>query len=183
MRGLAGHDEQVLESMYRMYFPMVARLICQNHGDEDEAKDVFQEAMMVLYGKARDKGFVLDCQLKTYLYAVCRRLWLKQLEQRQRKPLMLIGDDSRLPDLAVDGDLQRHEEEDRQYRLMGAALQQLGEPCRSLLEDFYLRHRSMQELVEKFGYTNTDNAKTQKYKCLNRLKKIFFTQYKMTEEE
>ena len=29
-----------------------------------------------------------------------------------------------------------------------------------------------------FGYTNADNAKTQKYKCLMRLKKLFFAQYK-----
>jgi len=36
----------------------------------------------------------------------------------------------------------------------------------------------MQEIALSFGYTNADNAKNQKYKCLMRLKKIFFAQYK-----
>jgi hypothetical protein len=54
----------------------------------------------------------------------------------------------------------------------------LGEPCKSLLEAFYIQKRSMQEIATGFGYTNAENAKNQKYKCLMRLKKLFFSQYK-----
>jgi hypothetical protein len=39
----------------------------------------------------------------------------------------------------------------------------------------------MQQLAEMFGYTNADNAKNQKYKCLMRLKKLFFSQYNIGE--
>ncbi|MNR59372.1 hypothetical protein D3C85_1806190 [compost metagenome] len=59
---------------------------------------------------------------------------------------------------------------------MEHAMSLLGEPCKTILHDFYIQNRSMQDICEKFGYTNTDNAKTQKYKCLQRLKKLFFTQ-------
>jgi len=57
---------------------------------------------------------------------------------------------------------------------MGNAMQLLGEPCKTIIEDFYIHNRSMQQICENFGYTNSDNAKTQKYKCLQRLKKLFF---------
>jgi len=57
---------------------------------------------------------------------------------------------------------------------MEHALLQLGEPCKTIIEDYYLQSKSMQDICEKFGYTNSDNAKTQKYKCLKRLKKLFF---------
>jgi len=57
---------------------------------------------------------------------------------------------------------------------MEKALESLGEPCQTILRDFYIHNRSMADICEKFGYTNTDNAKTQKYKCLQRLKKTFF---------
>jgi hypothetical protein len=40
-----------------------------------------------------------------------------------------------------------------------------------------LNKKGMQELASEFGYTNADNAKNQKYKCLMRLKKLFFSQY------
>ena len=39
----------------------------------------------------------------------------------------------------------------------------------------------MNVIAQEFGYTNADNAKTQKYKCLVRLKKLFFAQYKNTD--
>jgi hypothetical protein len=60
---------------------------------------------------------------------------------------------------------------------MHQALESLGEPCRSILKDFYLNSQSMENITEKFGYTNADNAKNQKYKCLKRLKKTFFDFY------
>jgi predicted DNA-binding protein YlxM (UPF0122 family) len=61
---------------------------------------------------------------------------------------------------------------------MGIALEGLGEPCKSIIEDFYIADLSMEEISVKFNYTNADNAKNQKYKCLQRLKKLFFENYK-----
>jgi hypothetical protein len=62
--------------------------------------------------------------------------------------------------------------------MMGKSILGLGEPCKSLLHAFYIEKKSMQEIAGSFGYTNAENAKTQKYKCLMRLKKIFFSHYK-----
>jgi DNA-directed RNA polymerase specialized sigma24 family protein len=75
--------------------------------------------------------------------------------------------------------LANHEEKDRQFLMMDKALLQLGEPCKTIIEDFYIYNKSMQDICEKFGYTNADNAKTQKYKCLQRLKKLFFSKEKI----
>ena len=58
---------------------------------------------------------------------------------------------------------------------MEVSMNGLGEPCRTILEDYYVNKLSMMEICEKFGYTNADNAKNQKYKCLMRLKKMFFS--------
>ena len=71
-----------------------------------------------------------------------------------------------------------HEKKDADLQLMDEALGKIGEPCKSLLEAFYIQKKSMPEIAESFGYTNADNAKTQKYKCLMRLKKLFFSRYK-----
>ena len=76
----------------------------------------------------------------------------------------------------VDDELEKQSDMDVQFSKMNTALQLLGEPCKTIMEDFYIHNRSMQEICERFGYTNADNAKTQKYKCLQRLKKLFFHQ-------
>jgi DNA-directed RNA polymerase specialized sigma subunit len=76
---------------------------------------------------------------------------------------------------AYDDDLKVHEEKEMQFDQLTKAMDQLGEPCSSLLKAFYQDKKNMQEIAELFRYTNAENAKTQKYKCLTRLRKIFFT--------
>lgn len=180
LRGLASGSDEALAQLYRRYFPMVLHFVSGNSGSEDEAKDIYQETLIVLYEKVRSGSFELHCLLKTYIYSVSRRLWLKQLAYKNR---FVVNDiENQVTDSAAIGqmsdDLTDHEERDRQFELMADSLDRLGEPCRTLLEDFYIRHLSMQDITEKFGYTNADNAKTQKYKCLMRLKRFFFAEYK-----
>jgi len=172
LEGVARGDAGSLERLYRDYFPMILNMIVQNNGTEEEAKDVFQEAVIVLYDKVKQHDFELTSRLKTYIYSVCRRLWLKQLGSKDRT----FRDVAAYEDIiVVEEDLAMHEEKDLQLTMMEQALDELGEPCRTIIRDFYIANLSMQEICDKFGYTNADNAKTQKYKCLQRLKKLFFT--------
>lgn len=175
LKGVARGDAGSLEGLYRDYFPMILNMVVQNNGTEEEAKDIFQEAVIVLYDNVKRSDFALTSQLKTYIYAVCRRLWLKQLGSKDRT----FRDVAAYEDvIAVEEDLALHEEKDLQLTMMEQALDELGEPCRAIIHDFYIANMSMQEICDKFGYTNSDNAKTQKYKCLQRLKKLFFTAIK-----
>lgn len=149
-------------------------MIISNNGSDEEAKDIFQEAVMVLYDKITQQKFELSSKLSTFLYAVSRRLWLKQLSRKGHSTNTLdISDFEDI--LHVEEDLQQHQEIENKFDQMNEAMIQLGEPCQTLLKDFYIKNLSMQDITNKFGYTNSDNAKTQKYKCLQRLKKIFFT--------
>lgn len=182
LEGLSNHEEKVLELLYKLFFPMVLHMVINNHGTEDDAKDLFQETMIVLYDKSKEPEFTLEAKLKTYLYAVAKRLWLKQLNRQNKVPSKSSDfNNEELEDSLPDDDIQDHNEKEERFKVLSEALLKLGEPCKSLLEDFYLRQMSMQEIADKFGYTNPDNAKTQKYKCLNRLKKLFFIEYKQPE--
>lgn len=173
IEGVSKGDSKAINRIYKSYFPSISRMIINNNGSEDEAKDIFQEAVMVLYDKITQQKFELSSKLGTFLYAVSRRLWLKQLTKTGNTAS--TTDISDFEDiLQVEQDIEKHEELERRFEQMNVALSQLGEPCQTLLKDFYIANMSMQEICNKFGYTNTDNAKTQKYKCLQRLKKIYF---------
>ncbi|MCJ8208885.1 sigma-70 family RNA polymerase sigma factor [Mucilaginibacter sp. RS28] len=169
--GILNNSETVLERLYVAYFPMVLQLIINNSGSEDDAKDIYQEAIIVLYNKVKSGDFELSSKLKTFIYSVCRRLWLKRLNQMSRYGGDIHDFQDHLP---VEDEVEKHHDRDLQLNQMESALKQLGEPCRTIIEDFYMHDRSMQEICARFGYTNADNAKTQKYKCLQRLKKLFF---------
>jgi RNA polymerase sigma factor (sigma-70 family) len=175
LQGLARNDKKAVETIYRDNYGMVQALIINNNGSIDDARDVFQEAMIVLYEKARSGTFELHCQIRTYMYSVSRRLWLKKLQQTKRFTSDFGDPDSVVP---VEDDLEDHLKRDLEFGMMERAILGLGEPCKSLLEAFYIEKKNMQEIALDFGYTNAENAKTQKYKCLMRLKKIFFSHYK-----
>jgi RNA polymerase sigma factor (sigma-70 family) len=169
--GILNNSEEALNKLYTGYFPMVLQFILNNSGDEADAKDVYQEAIIVLYDKIKSGNFELSSKLKTYLYSVSRRIWLKKLAQQSKKTNNIADFEDVL---AVDEDFEQHEQKDQQFEQMQKALDSLGEPCKTIIQDFYIHNLSMNDICEKFGYTNTDNAKTQKYKCLQRLKKLFF---------
>ena len=174
INGIALGDNRIINKIYKSFYPSIAHMIINNNGTDEEAKDVFQEAVMVLYDKITQQKFELNSKLSTFLYAVSRRLWLKQLSRKGHTSK--TSDISDFEDiLHVEEDIQQHQEIENKFDQMNEAMLQLGEPCQTLLKDFYIKNLSMQEITDKFGYTNSDNAKTQKYKCLQRLKKIFFT--------
>jgi RNA polymerase sigma factor (sigma-70 family) len=175
LEGLAKNDRLAIETLYRQHYKMVQSLIINNQGTIDDARDIFQEAMIVLYEKAKSGSFELHCQIKTYVYSVSRRLWLKRLQQMQKFVPDVNGLDEVVP---VEEEVEAAEKRSADFHLMEKAMMNLGEPCKSLLEAFYVQKKSMTEIAGNFGYTNADNAKNQKYKCLMRLKKIFFAQYK-----
>ena len=177
LEGLGNEDKAAIEQIYRDNFNMIQSMVIQNSGSYDDAADLFQEAMIVLFEKVRTGKFELNCQLKTFIYSVCRKLWLKRLQAAQRFKFQEQTDILEYT-VPVEDELEKHEQLQADFTLMDQALGKVGEPCKSLLEAYYVHKKPMQEIAESFGYTNADNAKTQKYKCLVRLKKLFFAQYK-----
>jgi RNA polymerase sigma factor (sigma-70 family) len=175
LTGLAGNKKEAVEQLYRDHYPVIQSFILNNAGSVDDARDVFQEALVVLFKKSKDPGFSLQCQIRTYLYSICRRLWLKRLQQMSK---LAYPADSLEDIVPVEEDLQDHEKKNTEFQIMEMAMSKIGEPCKSLLDAYYFQKKSMLDIATDFGYTNADNAKTQKYKCLMRLKKLFFAQYK-----
>ena len=178
LQGLAANDKKAVETIYRENYLTIQSFIVKNNGYPEDARDIFQEAMIVLYEKVSSGSFELTCQIKTYLYSVSKRLWLKKLVHQNK---FLVADEAAYEAVNVEEEVEEHEKQHTEFVMMEKAMGSLGEPCKSLLEAFYMQKRTMQEIASNFGYTNAENAKNQKYKCLMRLKKLFFSQYKSHE--
>ncbi len=174
IEGLRLSDNAVIRTIYKKFYPAIMRMVLNNNGTEQEAKDVFQESILVLYHHVQKQNFILSCALQTYLYSVAKRLWLKQLSKKsgtlKLDERFYEGDDF----ADSENEVSVYEEREQNLTRMQESIGQLGEPCKTLLTDFYMARLGMDEIANKFGYTNADNAKNQKYKCLQRLKKIFF---------
>lgn len=170
---------QTTTLVYRNNYKPVFAWVLAHGGTEMDAEDVFQEAMTVLFQKAQKEDFRLTCKIGTYLVAVSKFIWYKKLERQNKKADFIPfdeNDEERNERWVYEDDVKVQEERELHFEQLDTALAEIGEPCRGLLRAFYYQQKNMQEIAHEFGYTNPENAKTQKYKCLMRLKKIFYKQ-------
>ena len=170
--GLRTGNNEVLNALYKKYYNIVLKFIVNNSGTQEAAQDIYQETIIVLYENVQKPGFELNCQLQTYIFSIAKRLWLKQLKKSSKTFLFKEDGENELVD--VSEEITEHLNKEVELEKLTQSLTELGEPCATLIKDFYVQKLSMDEIAEKFGYTNADNAKNQKYKCLQRLKKCFF---------
>jgi RNA polymerase sigma factor (sigma-70 family) len=179
IEGLKHGDDSVLKALYKKYYNLVLKLVVSNNGSSEAAQDVYQETIIILFEKCKDPEFKLNCQLQTYVYSVARNIWLKQLKKHGNVSELKEYHQDVYEDANLDikGHLKKEESIDKVYK----SLEELGEPCASLIKDFYIKKMNMDQISEKFGYTNSDNAKNQKYKCLQRLKRLFFDNFTLVD--
>lgn len=180
IQGIRNGNELTVKFIYKSHFPMIENFVRLNGGSEQEAKDLFQDGFMVLYRNVKNPVFSLECKIKTYLYSVCKRLWLTELKRKSKAPDVVDSMDDFIE--INESGIEEHSKREEGLIHLEASLKKLGEPCSMLLTDYYLNDMSMQQIAQKMGYTNADNAKTQKYKCLLRLRKIFFEKKLLKKE-
>jgi RNA polymerase sigma factor (sigma-70 family) len=166
INGIRSGNQQVFNDLYENEFPKVVRLITKNSGNIDSAKDVFQDALVILIEKVNSMELDLTCPIKTYLYSICRILWLQQL--RKDKKNISLNDlyDYLESDIVVN----RLETVSDIYDEVNHAIEKLGDPCKQLLKCFYYEKMSWDEIASTLGYKNAASAKNQKYKYLERIR-------------
>jgi RNA polymerase sigma factor (sigma-70 family) len=163
-------NENALEFLYKKNYKSILKMIVSNNGNEQEAKDIFQEAIIFFWQKANKADFVLSSRIGTYLYAVSKNLWLKELDRKSRHS-------SEQKDTAEEMTMDKQE----RSKVIEEAINSLGSSCRKILMYYYFDGLSMQDIATRLGLANSDTAKTKKYKCKERLFDIIKTKYKATD--
>ncbi len=160
-------DRATLSTIYKEGYPMVEKYVLNNSGSQTDAQDVFQDAMYLLIKKAALNEFRLSSKPSTFIFGIAKNLWLKQLSKGKVDALALQIEN----DLNTDEDVVDLNQLTR-VKQMKTCLINLGQPCQTILEQFYFIGTSMKEIAKMLHYTNANNAKNQKYKCFMRLKKM-----------
>ncbi|MBK9017950.1 MAG: sigma-70 family RNA polymerase sigma factor [Saprospiraceae bacterium] len=160
-------DPILLRQMYQKNFPAISNLIQQNGGTSDDAKDVFQDAVMVIYEKAKHPDFQLTSQFSTYIYGICRNLWGSRLQKKSFSEVT-IPDDAKykaddLPDLDYAALEQRN--------LYDKAFARLGKDCQKLLLLFFQK-LPMEEIAKTMGFASVGYARRRKFMCKEHLTEL-----------
>lgn len=160
--------DKALGRLYVQNFSIIQHFINKNSGNDDDAADVFQNAVLAFYKKIKSGEFKLTCSIQTYLYSVSRNLWLDEL--RAKKKQQTLVDELKI--VAVEVDTPPTVDPDSRIALIAKLMGQLGEDCRKILGLFYFDRMRMKEIAAEMGYANEKVAKNLKGRCMKKLKTL-----------
>jgi RNA polymerase sigma factor (sigma-70 family) len=163
-------DEGALDYLYKKNYKMMTKMVINNSGTEDEAKDIYQDALIVFWQKAVSGNLVLSSKISTFIYSICQNLWRKELERKSK----LSSEEKDSPEI---NDVDRRE----RIEIINTSISNLGETCRKILTYYYFDNLSMNDIAEKMGFANADTAKTKKYKCKKELDELIKSKYKASD--
>jgi RNA polymerase sigma factor (sigma-70 family) len=165
--GLKKRDSLIIRYVYKEYYPTIKFLITTNSGTETDAEDVFQDALVVLYRKIARENLVLTSSFKTFLYSICRNLWLQRLDRRVfRNEFLEMEDLGELQEITYN---EQPEDEQEKYRLFQQHFFKLSEDCQKVLK-LFMSKTSLKEIAEIMGFKTEKYAKTRKFMCKEKLK-------------
>jgi DNA-directed RNA polymerase specialized sigma24 family protein len=150
--------ESFFIALYKNSFMAVARYISKMGGSFDEAKDVFQDAMVIYYEKAMSGAIDLKTNEKAYLIGISRHLWLRKHHAEAGK-------------VPLDGfDIEMEEDMKPADHKILNLLQTAGKKCMDLLKSFYYDQLPLTDAATLFGFSGVRSATVQKYKCLEKVR-------------
>ena len=164
--GIRRGDRKVLSELYREVLPAIKRLAAAAGAGPDDARDVFQDAVVVVFEKAEQPGFVLTSSFSTFFYGICRNLLGNRLKKKSGRHVTIPDDAKYRED--DNADAQALLEATERHRLFYRAFRQLGEDCRNLLE-LSFEDAPPETIMDTLGISSNDYFRRRKYLCKEKL--------------
>lgn len=162
-------NEDALVTLYRENRKAVTSFVTRNSGTTDDAEDMLQEALIILWERVRSGRFEYSAKLGTFIFATVRNMWLRRLARtRREQPDSEAGIHEASDDASPLEELIGAEESN----FVARGLELLGEPCKKLLLLFYWEEQTFEEISVALGFANASTAKSKKYQCKQALARI-----------
>lgn len=169
LKGIREQNNDCIAYLYKTFFPVVKSIVVKNSGNYEDAEDVFQDGMVILYKKISTGTLSLNCSLKTFFYSICRNLWMQRLDRKWR----LLYQDVLLNEPSVDyenNEEDTNEEKIERMRLYRKHFNTLSKQCQELL-NYFAAKTPFRKIALILGLKDEEYAKIRKYMCKNMLRK------------
>ncbi len=164
-------DEKVLVYMYKEHYTMVKNFVLKNSGDDTVVEDILQDTVIAVWRNVNKSDFLLQSKLSTYVMAVAKNLWFKELKKRSK--FTLVDEhkqfETKTESENIDVNIDRS--------IIVKMVEELDETCKRLLSYFYFDGFNNKVIAEKLGFANANTVKAKKYQCFKKLQKRVTEQY------
>ena len=164
------NENNMLEKIYQHNYKIVRNYVLKNNGSESDAKDIFQDAIMITWMNLKEGKFVVknEFSLSAYLYKIAKYKWLDKLKSPKNKITsnMKVHD---FKDEAIGQD--EYFESERKLKYLGILFSRLDSKCKEVLNQFYYERKNLEEIANHLSY-DIGSIRTIKYRCMQKLRKM-----------
>lgn len=157
-------EPKTIKKVYNILFPKVLSFIRLNRGTEEDAKEVFQNAIFQIIVRTKTKNLIIKSSLDGYIYVVCRNLWFQELKNRKkevRNDIFLNAEEK------IEKEISSILFQER-WDLFEEKLDLLSTNCKEILKEFF-KKVPYSKIVKKFNYSNENTAFQRVFKCKKKL--------------
>ncbi|MCP4522559.1 MAG: sigma-70 family RNA polymerase sigma factor [Cytophagales bacterium] len=158
-------DNKVLDALYQSILPKVKRYICSNSGNEEEAFDIFQDAVLILYKQVALNKFNTQFKIENFLFSVSKNLWINYVKRKQR----MVSTDFNEFDKETPENILNEILSSEKMSLAQKAFHQLDEKCRDILNYAIYQELTMEDICIRMNISSVNAAKMQNYRCKKKL--------------
>jgi len=169
VEGLRLRSDYIINFVYKEFFPIMKFLVNENGGSDEDAEDIFQDGIIIIYNKISSNQLILTSSFKTYMYSVCRNLWLQKLNKR-KAIFDKLSDVEEYIDLPQDTLNESNAREVELHRIIQIHFLAMAEDCQKVLR-LFAKNIPLRDIASILGYKTEKYAKTKKYMCKEELKK------------
>lgn len=166
--GIQRRDHKVLSEIYRQYYPLVLGYIIRHGGGDSEAKDVFQESIMIVYNLVREQKLEIKTDFGSYLMGVAKRIWLRHLRNKSTHQKYL---DTNEFESSEEHPSDKEIENEMEMSLIRKHIVRLGKECQQVLR-LVAEGKTNDEIAKIMNYKSEKTVRTKKYKCKEALIKF-----------
>ena len=164
---LMNSNTKVIKTIYSDNFYKVRAFVLKNKGQQQDAEDIFQKALMQLTVRYKKEKFIINTSFEAYLFTVCKNLWRRELNKSKLK----VTNKEFIEPKDDNEDIALATLEQKRWDLFNDCLEMISENCKQILKLFFAK-TSYAKMVEQFGYNSETVARQRVFKCKTKLKEL-----------
>ena len=171
LKGILENDRSVIEYVYNTYFKAIRSFVLRYGGTQEDARDIFQDGIIIIYEQAKNNGLQIENTFMTYLFTVCKYQWMKTLRERDKKYFETVENNREVEQVFHKENAAKLDElieKEKRVKLYTRNFQKLSESCQKILR-LVARGYSVDELTEELGYKSKIFTYKKRRTCKERL--------------
>lgn len=160
-------NQQVLKELYNSVLPKVTNYILKNNGNIEDAKDVFQDAVISFFRSVKTNRFNEEYEIGGYLFSIARNAWINKARKHQKESIV-----AEVPEKGSTTNQLESLISNERAQIVQQTMAKLGEQCQELMKLTMYENRPPREITTMMGFSSVEVTRTNLYRCRKKLTEL-----------